>query len=172
LIIIGNGRHGSRYRQQAHGLGLERNVTFTGKIDHQSIHKHYWASDVFVLASRLQINPSTGLRDAETMGRVLCEANAAGLPTLAARSGGIPSVIENQKNGLLFSPDDKLDFLRCSIRLRYDRPLRCRIKIGGLRRANERFDWSVILAAHEHYFALVLGESVDFAFDHSRIKAA
>ena len=45
------------------------------------------------------------------MGRVLCEANAAGIPVLASRSGGIPSVVTHEDNGLLFDSDDAADFL-------------------------------------------------------------
>jgi phosphatidyl-myo-inositol dimannoside synthase len=59
-----------------------------------------------VLASREQVDPRTGLRDVETMGRVLCEAHAAGVPVVASRSGGIPSIVDHGRNGLLFEEND------------------------------------------------------------------
>lgn len=40
---------------------------------------------------------------AECYGVVLCEAAAYGMPALAAATGGIPSIIDDEKNGRLFS---------------------------------------------------------------------
>ncbi|MBW2732667.1 MAG: glycosyltransferase family 4 protein [Deltaproteobacteria bacterium] len=152
LQIIGDGRHAKRYRSLAKTLGLERHITFTGSIDHQQIHPRYWISDLFVLASRVQHDQATGLRDAETMGRVLCEANAAGVVTLAARSGGIPSVIQDEDNGLLFEPDDADTFIRAVQRVRASKDLAKRLQQRGLKHARERFDWSIIMARHERIF--------------------
>ena len=161
LLVIGDGRHAKRYRRQAESLGLNDYVTFAGRVDHLQIHEYYWASDMFVLASRVQIDQTTGLRDAETTGRVLCEANAAGLPTVASRSGGIPSVIRDGENGVLFTPDDDADFVRAVLRVRQDDEFALGLQQRGRQVAREAFDWSVILAAHERYFARALGETVD-----------
>jgi phosphatidylinositol alpha-1,6-mannosyltransferase len=159
LLIIGEGRHGRRYQRLATQLGLLDCVTFAGRVDHQRIHEYYWTSDVFVLASRVQLDPTTGLRDAETMGRVLCEANAAALPTVAARSGGIPSVVTHEENGLLFRPDDLDDLLEQLQRVRQDRILRERLVWRGRNIARDRFDWSVILDEHHKTFAEVLSSA-------------
>ncbi len=161
LLVIGEGRHGKRYRRLAQSTGLDDAVTFAGRVDHQQIHEYYWASDFFVLASRVQIDPTTGLRDAETMGRVLCEANAAGLTTVAARSGGIPSVIRDGENGLLFTSDDEDSLVEQLCRAREDRELTDAMRERGRRIAVEVFDWSVILAAHESYFARALGATAE-----------
>jgi len=44
----------------------------------------------------------------EGMGRALIEAMAAGLPVIASRVGGIPALIEDEKNGLLVPAGDSL----------------------------------------------------------------
>lgn len=149
LLIIGDGRHSKKYRHLAGRLGLEKHVTFAGKVPHDEIQQYFWASNLFVLASRIQINPVTGIRDAETMGRVLCEANASGVPVVAARSGGIPSVIQNKRNGLLFKPNDGTDLKRQILRVRHNPDLKKNMIRTGLKWARERFDWSVVLSAHE-----------------------
>lgn len=156
LVIVGGGQSGWRYRQLAESLGLGNWVTFTGPVPHEEVQSYYWCADLFVLASRESIHPATGLRDAETMGRVLCEANAAGVPVIASRSGGILSVISHGENGLLFEPDEAEDLLAQVVHLREREALAARLVAKGLEAAWERFDWSVVLGAHERSFGEVL----------------
>jgi glycosyltransferase involved in cell wall biosynthesis len=152
LAIAGEGRWRARYEAHAAALGLAGHVTFAGRVAHARLHEYYWAADQFVLASREHVDPRTGLRDVETMGRVLCEANAAGAPVVAARSGGIPSVIRDGCNGLLFEPDDAVALAACVERVRDDPRLAARLRECGLRRAADAFDWSVVCGAHEEEF--------------------
>lgn len=157
LVIVGNGRYNRRYKKLASSLKIRENVTFTGWIDHLKVHQFYKLSDLFVLASYVTFNPITGIRDAETMGRVLCEANAAGLPVLASRSGGIPSVIEHEKNGLLFEPEDMEDFLQQFKILYQSEILRNSLVENGLEIAQKEFDWTVVMEKHIQIFNAVLG---------------
>lgn len=86
------------------------------------------------------------------MGRVLCEANASGIPVVASNSGGIPSVITNEVNGLLFAEDNMADFLKQMLRLQEDTALRESLIRNGQKRAGEEFDWSILLGEHEAAF--------------------
>lgn len=153
LVIVGEGKHRRAYESLAAELGLEGSVTFAGRVAHDRVHRYYWSSDLFVLASREAVNPFTGVRDVETMGRVLCEANAAGLPLLASRSGGIPSIVADGVNGLLFEENDADDLLAKLRRLRTEPALVSSLVENGLRMAREVFDWSVVLGHHERVFA-------------------
>jgi len=158
LLIVGAGPKADRFRQLATQYGLNRFVTFAGRVEHHLMPTYYWAADVFALASRVHLNRLSGLRDAETMGRVLCEANAAEVAVMAARSGGIPSVVEHQTNGLLFEPDNIADFVATARTLR-DRPDNTQaMRERGRERAKQNFDWSIIVDAHERSFARVLSE--------------
>ena len=156
LLVVGVGRHSKRLRRLAHELGLAGRVTFAGRVDHLDIHLYYRLSDLFVLASRVQANPRTGFRDAETMGRVLCEANAAGVPVVATRSGGIPSVVLHGENGLLFESDDEAGLLEQIHRIHDEPALKRDLVRTGRIIARQSFDWSVVLKAHESYFAAML----------------
>ncbi len=149
LLIIGGGRMERKYRRLIEERGLSKFVTLRGAVDQNEIQKYFWASDQFVLASREHIHPITGLRDVETMGRVLCEANAASVPVIAARSGGIPSVIRHGKNGLLFEPDNAQDLIQAVLRIRRDKTLRRRLTTHGKKLAEKAFDWSVVFNRHE-----------------------
>jgi phosphatidylinositol alpha-1,6-mannosyltransferase len=152
LVIVGEGRQLSRCVALAEELGIAHRVTFTGRIAHENLQYHYWAADQFILASREHFDARTGLRDVETMGRVLCEAHAAGVPVIASRSGGIPSIVEDGRNGLLFEEDNLDALIQCIERLRSDNGLSRSLVNEGFRDALEKWDWSVICRSHERMF--------------------
>lgn len=157
LVVVGDGRERPLYEALAAELGLRRHVTFPGRIEHGQIERYFWAADAFVLASRESINPFTGTRDVETMGRLLCEANAAGLPVIASASGGIPSVVSDGENGLLFPESDLQRLTEAMRRLARDPGLAHRLAHRGIQRARAAFDWSIIMNHHEQAFAEVIG---------------
>ena len=111
MIVVGDGKERRRCEGQVAAAGVSDAVRLVGKVPQQDVQRYFAAADYFVLASRVTTHRVSGLQDAETMGRVLCEANAAGVPVLASRSGGIPSVVTHGDNGLLFESDDAGDFL-------------------------------------------------------------
>ena len=152
LAVVGKGKRLGRLRNLAQRLGIDGHVTFVGGVRYESMPAYYWCADLFVLASTVVRDPVTGVCDAETMGRVLCEANAAGLPVIASASGGIPSVIADGANGLLFPENDGVALSGCVERLLGDPELCARLVSEGLKRATVRFDWSHILSVHREAF--------------------
>jgi phosphatidyl-myo-inositol dimannoside synthase len=106
------------------------------------------------------VHPRTGLRDVETMGRVLCEANAAGLPVIGSETGGIPSVVTHGYNGLLFEPGNAEALAQQMLFLANTPRAAERLGANGLERARREFDWSVVLRrqadaliSHQHHFS-------------------
>ena len=153
LVVVGEGKERGKCDRLCRTLRLDGRVTFPGRVPHEKIHEYFWASDLFVLASRECRNRVSGMKDVETMGRVLCEANAAGVPVVASRTGGIPSVVAHGNNGLLFAEDDRADFFRQVLRVRNDAGLAKTLVRNGLRRAEKEFDWSVVVERHEDAFS-------------------
>jgi glycosyltransferase involved in cell wall biosynthesis len=82
-------------------------------VRHNEMPSHIGSCAIFVLPSR-----------SEAMGRVLVEAMAAGKPRIGSRIDGIPTVINDGVDGLLFEPEnvddlaEKLDRLMCNPELR------------------------------------------------------
>ena len=48
--------------------------------------------------------------DSETLGFVVIESMASGVPVVGANAGGIPSIIKDGKTGLLVNPRDPAEF--------------------------------------------------------------
>jgi phosphatidyl-myo-inositol dimannoside synthase len=159
LCVVGDGPRRRRVTLEVERLGLQGHVTFTGAVPHAETPDVFAASDVVVLASRVQVDPGLGVADAETMGRVLLESNAAGVPVVATDTGGIPSVVEDGVNGLLFRPDDADGLVGCLERVLQGGPTIGRMVAEGRRRARERFDWSVVTDQHERVFRSCLEEA-------------
>jgi spore coat protein SA len=94
------------------------------------IDAYYAASDVFVLPSMFQ----------ETFGLVLLEAFSAGLPVIAFRSGGIPELVEDRKNGIVVAQGDEEALYQSMRELMLDRDLRDRLAAAGAS-VPARFPW-------------------------------
>ena len=94
------------------------------------------------------------------MGRTYMEAGACGIPVVAARVGGVPSVVTNNVNGLLVDdPLDRDDIAAMVDRLLADEDLRRRMGQTGLKMAREEFSWERVAAAFEEVMAASVGHS-------------
>ena len=91
FYIIGEGPELKKTIDLRNKLKL-KNIIFTGFIP--SARSFLPAFDAFVLPSRKEGSPYT-----------ILEALDAKIPIIATRVGGIPSLIENKKSGLLVKPD-------------------------------------------------------------------
>ena len=108
-LVVGEGTEKSRLKQLAFEKGLLMNqVRFEGFVPQNRLPLYYAASDLFVLVS------STTSHDVEGFGIVYLEAQAAGLPIVAASGGGAPDAILNKETGILV-PEDDPEVLRQTI---------------------------------------------------------
>lgn len=100
------------------------------------------ASDVFVLPSYYR----------EGMPRVLLEAGAIGLPSVATRSPGCRDVIEDGVNGLLVEPRSVEQLARAVGRLLDEPETRMRLAAAARARAVDTFDVNVIARHHSELY--------------------
>jgi len=98
LKIIGQGEEESWLKARATSLGL-KNVEFMGQQKGEKLKE-------IIARARFSILPSIWY---EVFGLSLAETNALSRPVIGARLGGIPEVILDGQNGLLFNPGDKND---------------------------------------------------------------
>lgn len=80
-----------KLENQARGLGLEGKIQFRGEVEDVRAYLGKW--DIFVLPSI-----------SEGLSLALLEAGAAGRCVIASWVGGVPEIVTDQQEGLLFEP--------------------------------------------------------------------
>jgi len=91
FFIVGEGPLENRLKRLSAELGLEDRVVFTGF--REDVLELLSIFDVFVMSSYL-----------EGLGTSILDAQAAGIPVVATRTGGIVDVVEDGRTGLLVPP--------------------------------------------------------------------
>lgn len=118
LVIAGTGPQAEKLRVST---ADRRDVRFLGNLDrHGMLPALYASADAFVYAS-----------ETETLGLVVLEAMASGLPVIAAPSGGVRVNLRHLVNGLAFRPGDCADFADALERVICDDGLRKRLSAGA-----------------------------------------
>lgn len=94
LTLVGGGTLLEDLKQSSASMGL-KDVTFTGRVDNSEIFSYLDKSDIMLSAPHIDNMPVS-----------LLEGFNAGLLVISSRVGGVPYMIEDGKNGLLFKDDD------------------------------------------------------------------
>ncbi len=95
LEIVGTGPEEHALRALAATLELDGLVKFSGALDRATVARRYREADLFTLASV-----------EEAFGNAFAEALASGLPVVGSNAGGIPSLVQHGRNGLLVPSGD------------------------------------------------------------------
>ena len=132
--IIGEGPLEAALRAQIAEAGLESCVKLAGPLTQSEIVSRLAFATIFVL-------PCTREADGgmDNLPTVIMEAMAAGLPVISTPLGGIPEMVEHERNGELVPEHDPAALCAALERLIAD-PARAR-KFGdrGRERASEKF---------------------------------
>lgn len=100
LTIVGDGPLKEKILDRVSSMKFESRVTLTGPVPPEKVSELFRQSGIFVLPSYKEGTPNS-----------LLEAMACGLPSIASCTGEIPSIIENEKDGLLCNPGVSGDIL-------------------------------------------------------------
>ena len=134
FVLIGEAKSGEKHledrlRQLASELGVSDQIAFLGK-----------RSDALELMNEMTVLCLTSTR--EPFARVILEAQVVGCPVIGSRSGGVPEVIQDEANGLLFdanAPDSPEQLAACMIRLMQDHRLATRLALQAKESVNHSF---------------------------------
>jgi len=108
LTVVGDGELRPSYAARAAALGLEKKISWAGRVSEADKIRAYQNADLLLLPS---INSN------EAFGFVLIEALACGVPVIAADLPGVRRVFSDRQEGLLCEPgsaadlQDKLEFM-------------------------------------------------------------
>jgi glycosyltransferase involved in cell wall biosynthesis len=140
LAIVGDGP--SRESLKVHFA--DTNTYFVGYLQGLELASAYASADAFIFPSRT-----------ETLGLVLLEAMAAGCPVVAARSGGIPDIVNDGVNGYLFEPQDPNGAITATKRLLEAKEEREKLRANARQEA-ERWDWGAATRQLQGYYRSVV----------------
>ena len=120
LVIVGDGSERARIEEAIVTLNLQANVMLKGQLDEEATLIQIASADILVLPSFMEGLPV-----------VLMEAMALGLPVIASRVAGIPELVTDNQQGLLFCPTDWDELAEKLERLIADLQLQLRLGQAG-----------------------------------------
>lgn len=98
LYIVGSGEEQAPLQHIVAAAGLQDNVIFKGSINNELIFDFLASVNFLVVPSRMDNLPT-----------VVLEAFSAATPVIGSNSGGIPDMVQDKHNGLLFEKENIID---------------------------------------------------------------
>ena len=141
VLVIGDGAERGKVEQHARALALdEKHIQFLGR--RSDIDDLLSAADFFVLPS-----------DIEGLPMAILEAMAHGLPIVASNVGGIPEIIDDEREGLLFPAGDATALALAIRRLASDPFLRRRLGDAARQRVSAQFSLNAMVRKYDDVYA-------------------
>jgi len=127
----------------AHRIGVLERITFAGPVPKEQVPQWLQKGDIFLNTSRIDNTPISVL-----------EAMACGLCVVSTNVGGIPYILENERNAILVPNDDHASMARAVSRLITETGIAKRLSVAA-RGKVEEFDWAWVLPKWESLFTSV-----------------
>ena len=143
LLLLGDGPDRAKLESRCREVGCCDGVVFLG--NHPAVEEILHGADLFLL-------PSAG----ESFGLAALEALSCEVPVIAADAGGVPEVIEEGVDGLLFPVGDVDAMARGALELLGDPERHRAFARRGRERAVARFSEDAIVARYRALYEQVL----------------
>ena len=132
LIVIGGGDQEPMLRELVVREGIA-GVEFHGAVPHEQVAEWFARADIFVNSSR-----------EDNMPHSVIEAFGAGLPVVSTAAGGIPWIVEHERNGLLVAIDQPAEMARAVLRLLDDAELAERLVSQAHEDCRTLYTWETV----------------------------
>jgi len=129
LVLVGDGPERKSIEQYIAKLGLSDQVQLRGRLPESQTLREIAQADVFVLASFMEGVPV-----------VLMEAMALGVPVVAPRIAGVPELVQDGHNGLLFAASAWDELAECLRRITQGPALREQFAGAGRAKIEREFE--------------------------------
>ncbi len=146
LMLIGDGPERSDAEYLAREHNIPDRIHFVGKQDN--------VNELLPLAD-LMLMPS----EMESFGLAALEAMACSVPTIGTRVGGVPELIEDGHNGLLFDVGDVEEMSAAAIELLRDSDQLQAMASAARKTAQDRFCASRVIPIYEEYYDRVIART-------------
>lgn len=143
LVLVGDGPDRSTAEWLAHDLGIHGQIHFMGK--QERVNELLPLADLMLMPSEL-----------ESFGLAALEAMACKVPAIATRVGGVPELIDDDVNGLLYSVGDVDGMAEGAIGLLKDRDRLQAMRDEARRTAQKKFCSTLVLPQYVKYYEQVL----------------
>ncbi len=143
LAIAGEGEQEAEIRALAEKLCPPQTVCFAG-----------WVSDIDSFYNALDVNLLTSL--SETFPYALTEGARMRCATIASEVGGVPYLIDDGINGLLFPAQDDAALADCMVRLAQDAPLRRKMGEALYEKTRRDFSLEAMLLKQRSIYETIL----------------
>jgi glycosyltransferase involved in cell wall biosynthesis len=148
LTVVGRGSQEPYLKSLAGELRL-RNVTFTGAVAQDQIHRYYDDADIYVQTPSIDNMPLS-----------VIEAFASGLPVVSTDVGGIPTILTHGVHGLLSPHDDDQSIAENVIRL-IESPAEAQRMAEAARATCRAYEWSLLRDQWLAAYQSLAGTAVD-----------
>jgi len=143
LALIGDGPDRSTAEWLAHSLGIHHRIHFLGKQDR--VHELLPLADLMLMPSEM-----------ESFGLAALEAMACQTPAIATRVGGVPELIADGVDGLLFPVGDVDAMAEASVALLNDPERHLAMRKAARKTAQDRFCSTRILPRYIAFYESLL----------------
>jgi glycosyltransferase involved in cell wall biosynthesis len=148
LSIAGSGPQERNLKALVAQLKLEGRVEFLGRLDNELIAELYSRADIMLNASLVDNMPIS-----------ILESLASGVPVVSTSAGGIPHLVEHDKNALLVPPGDFEAMAQAAISVLEDSCKTSLLVARGLEVA-QTHSWASVRAKWLEMYASVAGSVV------------
>jgi len=131
LTVVGDGSQRNALENLANELQLQH-TTFTGRVEHDEINRQYFATDIYLNASKIDNQPLS-----------ILEAFTCGLPVVTTNAGGIPDIVTDKITGFLVPVGDYEGLAARALNLLTDGDI-AQTMIESARAECTKYTWSVV----------------------------
>ncbi|WP_400204344.1 glycosyltransferase family 4 protein [Candidatus Methanomassiliicoccus intestinalis] len=148
FVFAGNG-DASRWISYAHTIGLDDNeCIFLGPVAYQEMPYLYSLASAFILPSFSESFPLT-----------ILEAMSCGVPVIASNVGGVPEIVQNEKDAMLINAGDSQELAKAVSRILVNDNFVNDIKINSRNKILDKFNVETMARNTANAYIKAIGES-------------
>lgn len=146
LLLVGDGPDRSAAEWLAHDLGIHSRIHFLGK--QERVNELLPLADLMIMPSEM-----------ESFGLAALEGMACKVPSIATRVGGVPELIEDGMNGMLFKVGDVDGMAQEAIALLSDNARLEEMRTASRKTAQKRFCSTLVLPQYVEFYEGLLAKA-------------